>query len=161
VEKSSSNKVKVLRTDNGGEYTSLEFTDYLKKEGIQHELSVPKIPEQNGVAKRMNRTLAETIRSMLPENSFLAEALSTAVYLRNRSPTVTVKNKTPYEAWFEEKPNVEHLHIFGCKAFAHIPKDECKKVDLKSRIIFLGYGSETKGTGFMMQKEETCSLVDM
>ena len=64
VEKSSGRKLKVLRTDNGGEYTSAKFEDYLKAEGVRHERTVPKTPEQNGVADQMNRTLVETIRSM-------------------------------------------------------------------------------------------------
>ena len=68
VEKSSGMKVKVLRTDNGGEYTSKEFKQYLKKQGTQHELTAPKTPQQNGVAERMNRTLGETIRSMLADS---------------------------------------------------------------------------------------------
>ena len=55
-------KVKVLGTDNGGEYTSKEFEQLLKKQGTQHELTVPKTPQQNGVAERMNRALVETIR---------------------------------------------------------------------------------------------------
>ena len=71
VEKSSGRKVKVFRTDNGGggggEYTSTEFENYLKKEGITHQLTVPKTPEQNGVAERMNRTLVESVRSMLAD----------------------------------------------------------------------------------------------
>ena len=50
-------KVKTLRSENGGEYTSEEFESYLKMEGICHELTVPKSPEQNGVAEHMNRTL--------------------------------------------------------------------------------------------------------
>ena len=41
------------RTDNGGEFTSTEFKRYLKGEGIRHELTIPKTPQQNGVAKRM------------------------------------------------------------------------------------------------------------
>ena len=65
VEKSSGGKLKVLRSDNGGEYTSAEFEDYLKSEGVQHECTVPKTPEQNGVAERMNRTLIETVCLML------------------------------------------------------------------------------------------------
>ena len=59
VEKSTGRRVKCLRTDNGGEYTSLEFQSYLKKEGIVHELTVPRTPQQNGVAERLNRTLME------------------------------------------------------------------------------------------------------
>ena len=102
VEKSSKNKVKTLRTDNGGEYTSTQFTNYLKSEGIRHELTVPKTPEQNGVSERLNRTLVEMSRSMLIDaklpNKFWAEAVSTAVYLKNRSPTRVIDdNKTPYE----------------------------------------------------------------
>ena len=82
VEKSSGYKVKKLRTDNGGEYVSTEFEGYLKKEGIEHHYTIPKTPEQNGVSERMNRTLMETVRSMLADSKlphrFWAEALSTA-----------------------------------------------------------------------------------
>ena len=65
VERSLGHKVKVLRTDNGGVYTSTEFKQYLKGEGIPHELTIPKTPEQNMVAERMNRTLMKTVQSML------------------------------------------------------------------------------------------------
>lgn len=150
VERSTGRKLKCLRTDNGGEYTSREFESYLRVEGIRHERSVPKNPEQNGVAERMNRTLMEAVRSMLSgaglPQRFWAEALATAAYLRNRSPTKALEKKTPYEAWTGEKPVVDHLRAFGCQAFAHIPKDERKKLDAKSRrCILLGYGNETKG----------------
>ena len=100
VEKSSGEKIKTFRSDNGGEYTSKEFEDYLKKNSIRHECTVPKTPEQNGVAERMNRTLVETVRAMLSDSKlpkkFGAEALSIASYVRNRSPTTAVKAMTPY-----------------------------------------------------------------
>ena len=51
VEKSSGRKVKTLRSDNGGEYTSAEFALYLTKEGIKYELTTPHTLQQNGVAK--------------------------------------------------------------------------------------------------------------
>ena len=54
VERSTGKKLQTLRSDNGGEYTSTQFQDYLTKEGIKHELTVPKSPEQNGVAERLN-----------------------------------------------------------------------------------------------------------
>ena len=86
VETSSGQKLKSLCTDNGGEYTSAELTMYLKKEGVRHEFTVRKTPQQNGVAERMNRTLVEAVRSMLSDaklpKKFWAEALSTALYLR-------------------------------------------------------------------------------
>ena len=149
VENETGHKLKVLRTDNGGEYLSDRFKEYLRSEGVRHELSVPKTPEQNGVAERMNQTLVEAGRTMLADaklpQKFWAEALSTAVYLRNRSPTKAVE-MTPFEAWTGEKPNVAHLRAFGCLTYAHIAKDERQKLNPKAkRCILLGYGTETKG----------------
>ena len=66
-------KVKILRSDNGGEYCSKRFQDYLKEHGIQHQTTVPYNPEQNGTAERMNRTLLESARSMM----------YTLIYLKN------------------------------------------------------------------------------
>ena len=150
VEKSTEQKLKTIRTDNGGEYLSNEFQSYLKTEGVKHERTVPKNPEQNGVAERLNRTLVEAARTMLADaklpKRFWAEALSTATYLRNRSPTQALDGITPYEAWNGVKPKVNHLRVFGCAAYAHIPSDERKKFDCKSkRCILLGYGCEVKG----------------
>ncbi len=136
VEKATKLKVRKLRTDNGGEYTSTQFKNHLKAEGIRHELTIPKTPEQNGVAERLNRSLVEMARSMLLDaklpKKFWAEAISTAVYLKNRSPTKALKI-TPYQAWHGTKPNVNHLRVFGSNAYAHIPKDERSKFDSKTR----------------------------
>ena len=150
VEKQSKYKLKTLRTDNGGEYTSKRFEQYLKAEGIRHEKTIPKTPEQNGVSERLNRTLVEGARSMLLDaklaKSYWAEAVNTAVYLKNRCPTKAVKGKTPYEAWYGKKPNVEHLRVFGCTAYAHVPKDERGKFDSKARkCVLLGYDELIKG----------------
>lgn len=150
AERHCGRKLKTLRSDNGGEYTSKQFKAYLKSEGVRHEYTIPKTPEQNGVAERLNRTLIESSRSMLLDaklpQKFWAEAVTTAMYLRNRSPTRAVDGKTPYEAWHGEKPRVKHLKVFGCDAYAHVPKDERSKLDSKARkCIMLGYGQETKG----------------
>lgn len=108
------------------------------------------------MAERMNRTLVETVRAMLADSGlqkrFWAEALSTATYLPNRSPTRDVQGMTPYKVWTGWKPNVTNLRIFGCKAYAHIPKDEQGKMDLKTKpCIFLRYSETTKG--FQMYDE--------
>ena len=150
VENESGHNLKVLRTDRGGEYTSAEFEKFLQSAGVRHELTVPKTPEQNGVAERMNRTLVESVRSMLSDanlpQKFWAEAVSTAVYLRNRSPTKAVDDMTPFEAWMKKRPSVSHLRVFGCKAYVHVPKDERGKLDNKAKkCILVGYGEETKG----------------
>ncbi len=99
------------------------------------------------MAERLNRTLVESARSMLLDanlsKSYWAEAISTAVYLRNRCPTKAVLRMTPFEAWHGKKPG---LRVFGCDSYTHIPKDECGKLDTKARkCILLGYGKETKG----------------
>ena len=143
-------KIKILRSDNGGEYTSKEFSNYLKEKGIQHQLSVPRTPQQNGVAERMNRTIQETARSMMhnagQDKKFWAEAVCTAVMIRNRSPTVSVDNMTPYESFYGRKPDVSHFKVFGCKAYMHVPKENRKKWDSKTKkCIFVGYSITSKG----------------
>ena len=109
VEKETGKNLKALPTDNVGEFTSSKFEAYLKSEGVRHELTIPKTPEQNGVAEHINRTLVEAMLSNanLPPK-FWAEALSTAAYLRNRSPTKVVRGMTPQEAWTGAKPQVDH-----------------------------------------------------
>ena len=162
VEKSSGYKVKTFRTDNGGEYMSTEFESYLKSEGIKHEYTIPKTPEQNVVSERMNRTLVESVRSMLADSKvphrFWAEALSTATYLINRSPTKTLDDKTPFEAWFDKKPCVKHLKVFGCVAYSHVSKDQRKKLDPKAKkCIFLGYAAQRKG--YRLYDVKTSSVI--
>ena len=75
---------------------------HLKACGTQHELTVPKTPEQNGAAERLNCTLVEMTRETLLDaklrQMFWAEAISTATYLRNRSPTSAVEGMTPHKA---------------------------------------------------------------
>lgn len=126
------------------------LADFLKQSGIRHQTSVPYSPEQNGVAERLNRMLVERARSMLLEancsTDLWAEAINTAVYLKNRSPTKALKNSTPEEEWTGKKPNLSHLHIFGCKAMIKIPDNRRKKWDRKAQeYLFVGYCEDTKG----------------
>ena len=117
VEKSNGKNLKVLRTDNGGKFIYREFEEFLKNEGIKHELTVSECPQQNGVAERLNVTLMEMVRSMLAcfklPQTFCPEDLATAVYLRNRCPTKAVQDRTHFEALTAKKPNVGHLRVFG------------------------------------------------
>eukprot|EP00794_Sanderia_malayensis_P011707 gene11707-biopygen9383 len=143
-------RVKKLRADNGGEYKSDDFEKYCKERGILQEDTIPYTPQQNGVAERMNRTIMETVRSIMHHAKlpmmFWAEAVSTAVYIRNRCPTSALKEKTPYESWLKEKPSVKHLRVFGCNAMVHIPDEKRSKLDKKSRrCIFVGYPTGSKG----------------
>ena len=64
VETETSLKVKCLRSDNGGEYINGGFSEYCVAQGIRMEKTIPRTPQQNGVAERMNRTLNERARSI-------------------------------------------------------------------------------------------------
>lgn len=134
--------MKILRTDNGGEFTSKEFLQFCREKGIQRQYSIPYTPEQNGVAERLNRTLAEEMRAMLyhaqSPKQYWAEAISTAAYLKNGSPHSALNGKNPYETWQEKKPNLSHLRVFGCLSTVHVPKQKCTKLDAKAFVrIFI------------------------
>jgi len=146
-------KIGILRTDNGGEYMSSEFEAFLKCKGIRHETSVAYSPQQNGVSERMNRTLLESARAMICHaglsKSFWAEAVNTAAYIRNRV-TTTSTGQTPYERWYGRIPDVSHLRVFGCTAYAYSPEADRRKLDKKSsKLRFLGYGDGQKGYRLM------------
>uniref|UniRef100_A0A251SKN6 Putative zinc finger, CCHC-type n=1 Tax=Helianthus annuus TaxID=4232 RepID=A0A251SKN6_HELAN len=149
-EKQSDHLIKTLRSDRGGEYCSNEFQEYLKVNGIRHQLTNSYSPQQNGVAERKNRTLMELSRSMMNAKElptcYWAEAVACATYILNRTVTKTRPNITPYEAWNGNKPNVEHLKVFGCLAYVHIPKQRRDKLDKKTeKTVFVGYSENSKG----------------
>ena len=87
---------------------------------------------------------------MLCENNlpkyFWAEAVHTACYILNRALIWPILKKTPYELWHDRKPNINHLHVFGCKCFVHNNgKDNLGKFDPKSsETIFLSYSLTSK-----------------
>ncbi|KAH9756360.1 hypothetical protein KPL71_016050 [Citrus sinensis] len=103
VENESGCRIQTLRSDNGKEYTSGAFNRFCEEAGIQHQLTTPYTPQQNGVSERRNRFILEMTRCMLHEKNLpkqiWAEAASTAVFLQNRLPTRAVRDKTPFEAW--------------------------------------------------------------
>jgi hypothetical protein len=76
-------------------------------------------------------------------NRFWVEAVFTAVYLLNRSPTMAVKQKTPEEAWSGRKPKVSHLKVFGSTAYTWIPAAKRTKLDPKSKKMMLTGYSDT------------------
>ena len=145
----SGHTVKVVRSDRGGEYVNKDLTSYFASKGVQHQLTAPYTPEQNGSAERLNRTLLEKVRAMLQDagvNKILwGEALICANYVRNRSP-VSGLSTTPLEMFSGYKPDVSHLRVFGCTAFAHVPKKLRSKLDAVAvKGIMVGYEQSTKG----------------
>ncbi|GKB11318.1 gag-pol polyprotein, partial [Tanacetum coccineum] len=102
------------------------------------------------LAERMNRTLLERARAMLATaslgKSFWAEAVNTACYVINRSPSTAVELKTPMEMWTGKPVNYSDLHIFGSPVYVMYNTQETTKLDPKSRkCLFLGYADGVKG----------------
>lgn len=141
-------EVKTVRSDGGGEYFGTDLVEWLAKLGIRHESSAPHSPQQNGKAERTNRTLMEAARSLLHARrlpiELWGEALACATYTLNRSVS-SLSEKTPFELWYGDKPNVEHLRVFGSRSFTHIPDANRRKLDAKAQeCIFVGYSDTSK-----------------
>lgn len=85
MENQTGKHVKVLKIDNGLEYLSEEFAEFCKDNGIARHRIVGLIPQQNGVAERMNITILERVRCMQSNaklnNFFWGKAVTTACYL--------------------------------------------------------------------------------
>ncbi|KAF1332517.1 reverse transcriptase, partial [Globisporangium splendens] len=143
-------RVKVLRSDNGGEYVSNKFAAFCRNRGIVQQFTPPYTPQLNGVAERMNRTLVESARCMIEHaglsKRYWGEAVATAAFLRNRCPTrATGHDKSPHEVWTQKKPLLKNLKIFGCHAYVHVPSEKRSKLDARSVLCrFLGYSDHEK-----------------
>lgn len=153
--------VKVLRSDQGGEYKSGSLESFCSQEGILQQYTTAYTPQQNGVSERKNRSLVEMGRCMLLDANmgyrYWAEAVNTANYLQNMLPT-RVRKKTPYEILFKEKPDFQNLHVFGSQACVYVPSEKRTKLEPKSvRMTFVGYSSQHKG--FRMIDLETDKVI--
>ncbi|KAM1906652.1 hypothetical protein ACFX14_026396 [Malus domestica] len=143
-------KICCLRTDNGGEYSSSEFSQYLRECRIRHQYTCANTPQQNGVAERKNRHSAEVCQSMLhaknvPER-FWAEAMRTAAFVINRLPQLRLGFVSPFKKLWNMKPTVSYFRVFGCVCYVFVPNHLRSKFDKKAvRCIFVGYNSQRKG----------------
>ncbi|GKB27409.1 putative ribonuclease H-like domain-containing protein [Tanacetum coccineum] len=142
-------KVKIIRSDNGTKFKNKVMDDFCREKGIKREYSVARTPQQNGVAKRRNRTLIEAARTMLADSklptTFWAEAVSTACYVQNRVLVVKPHNKTPYELFRGFKPALSFMRPFGCHVTILNTLDNLGKFDGKSdEGFFVGYSLSSK-----------------
>ncbi|KAK1642262.1 hypothetical protein QYE76_060067 [Lolium multiflorum] len=155
VENQRNKKIKFLRSDRRGEYLSYEFGMHLKKCGILSQLTPPGTPQRNGVSERHNRTLLDMVRSMMSLTdlplSFWSYALETAAFTLNRAPSKSVET-TPYELWFNKKPKLSFLKVWGCEAY--VKKLQPDKLEPKAeKCVFIGYPKETIGYTFYHRSE--------
>ena len=114
-------KIVSIRSDHGGEFQNEYFEKFCEENGIHHNFSAPRIPQQNGIVDRKNRSLEDGDRTLLNETKlpkyFWADVVSTICYTLNKVLIRPILKKTPYELYIGRKPNIFNLRVFGCKCF--------------------------------------------
>ncbi|GJX87105.1 retrovirus-related pol polyprotein from transposon TNT 1-94 [Tanacetum coccineum] len=109
-------QVITIRTDKGTKFLNKTLHAYVKEEGIEHQTSTPRTPEQNDVVKRQNQTLVEVARTMLSASKlplfFWAEAITTACYTQNKSIIIPNHEKTAYHIINDRKPSITSSHLW-------------------------------------------------
>jgi hypothetical protein len=146
VEKATGQKIGIIRTDNGGEYTSDEFEALLEAEGILHQTTAPYSSQQGGVAERVNHTLEESARANLIEAGlsigFWPDAVAYGATTRNFCPTrSSLDGRIPEEAWMGQRQDISHLRPFGCEVYVFVlpVKGRPKMADTAVKCVLLGY----------------------
>nr|GEV59148.1 ribonuclease H-like domain-containing protein [Tanacetum cinerariifolium] len=142
LENQLSLKVKVIKSDNGTKFMNHDLNQFCGIKGIKREFSVPRTPQQNGIAKRKNRTLIEAARTMLADSllliPFWAEELNTDCYVKNRVLVTKPHNKTPYELLHGRTPSICFMRPFGCP------------VTILNTLDFLGKFKRKVDKGFLV-----------
>ncbi|GJY21843.1 retrovirus-related pol polyprotein from transposon TNT 1-94 [Tanacetum coccineum] len=133
----------------GTEFLNTTLHAYFAKEGIEHETSTARTPEQNGVVKRRNHTLVEVARTILSTAIvplfFWAEAITTTWFIQNRSLVIPRHKKTPYHIINGQKSSVKFFHIFG--SLCYIVRDGHNLDKMKEKgdaCIFVGYSTQSR-----------------
>ena len=125
----------------------------MEESRIDHQMSMPDSPQQNGRAERFQQTIlnkAESMRHIAGLSSgFWSYAVRTAIHIYNVMPIAKDGFKTPKKMWSGLTPDISHLRIFGCSAYVTINKKKRRKLDPKSReMTFIGYEQGSKGYQF-------------
>jgi hypothetical protein len=149
VENETYLKIKCLRSDNGGEFTSNEFEEFWETHGIKRQYAAARTPQQNGVFERKKIHVQEIAMTMLNEEKlsifFWREVVYTTVYFLNIGKIRFNSDKTPYELWKGRSTSVKHFRIFRTKCYIKRDDEDLGKFDSRAdEGIFLGYSSRSK-----------------
>jgi transposase InsO family protein len=149
VENEMDSRIKCLRFDNGGEFTSKEFMDYCNSHGIKRKFFVARTPQQNGVVERKNMIVQEMARTMLMDSKltdiFWTQVVHTTVHIQNRVMLRNNTDKNPYELWKGRPTNVKHFRVFGRKCY--IKREDGRMGKFDSHVekgVLVGYSSTRK-----------------
>ncbi|SGZ28089.1 BQ5605_C026g10277 [Microbotryum silenes-dioicae] len=153
VELETDARLRILRTDNGGEYQSNAFTEFCQSRGIRRQYSIPYTPQQNGRAEHVNLSIVEGVLALLADShlpaTFWDEAAAYFVYCKNRCSHSALAKQTPQFVWNGQRTTTTVLHPFGCAAWLTVAPDLRSKLDPKAaRVIFTGYDLASKAFRF-------------
>nr|GEW66206.1 hypothetical protein [Tanacetum cinerariifolium] len=140
-------EIQRVRTDNGREFKNKNLAKFFDEVGITQQFSAARMPQQNGVVERRNRTLVEAARTMLTFANltlFLwAEAIATACFTQNCSMIHKRFDKTPYELMNKRKPNIKFFRVFGYRCYLLNDYEDVGKLKAKGDIrVFVGYSKD-------------------
>lgn len=150
IENQLGKKIKKIQSDGGGEFINNQLARHFSIHGIQHLVSCPSTPQQNGIAKRKHRHLVELGLSMLFHNNaplhLWVKAFYTANYSSNLLPSTTLKFDTPFHMLFHQKPYYSFLRVFGSACYPCLRPFTLHKFEPRSlQCVFLGYQAHYKG----------------
>jgi hypothetical protein len=150
TENQTGKRLKAIKSDRGGEFSSWNFKEFCDKHGIKREYTIPRTPQQNGVVERQNRSVQQMARSMMNERNipqtYWVEAIHTAVHILNKAHLRPHSDKTPYELWFGRPDSIKHFKVFGSKCYIKNNDENIGKYDDRvDEGIFLGYATNSKG----------------
>ena len=141
-------QAKRLYSDGGSEFANRTLKAWCVSKGAELHLAPPRTQQLNGVAERGVRSIKDGARTLLrhcglPADGYAGYALENFVHVWNRTAVSAVTGVTPYEAMYKRAPSVEHLHVFGCDAFVHVPKEQRGAFDAKADAgVYLGHDGE-------------------
>jgi len=143
--------IRVLCSDNGREYISHSFKQFMASHGILHQTSYAYTPQQNGVGERKNRNLIETTHTLLIHGEvlehFWGDAIFSACYLINCMHSSVLKNTIPHSILFPHEPfHPLPLRVFRSTCFVHKFSPGLDKLSPKShKCVFLRFTRSQKG----------------
>ena len=149
VENEIGTRIHNLRTDRRGKYLSHEFCQFLTGNGIYHQLTMSRTPQQNRMAERRNCSIIERTCCMANANNYPGflwpKVVNAANHFINISPTRTNSGIPLNQLYHKAIPKVNHLRIFWSLCYLHVPKEHISKLESKTKpYFFVGYDEQSK-----------------
>ncbi|GJY38680.1 putative ribonuclease H-like domain-containing protein [Tanacetum coccineum] len=146
----------IERLQQGTKFLNKTLNAFFKEEGIEHQTSTPRTPEQNGVVERRNRTLVEAAHTMLSASKlplfFWAEAIATACYTQNRSNLIPSPEKWHNHIITAENPQSTPSHL-GALVNNQELRTWIIKKKKRSVHVWVGYYHSVKGISFYNREQ--------